>query len=213
MKQIAARYIKGVEKMSEQDIFDALCAVESVPVGCVNWKEEFPYAPSVCFHLAFSDEVLAVLFEVKEDHVLGTALESNGPVWEDSCVEVFLGNPAGEGYFNFEMNCIGTMLAAKRTSKADARHFGPELMAQIRNFGTLKHEVIDRQEEGQTWWRVEMIPFSVLGLDEAPASLRGNFYKCGDKCAVPHFLSWSEIGLPAPNFHCPDFFGEITLKR
>ena len=124
-----------------------------------------------------------------------------------------LGNPAGEGYFNFEMNCIGTMLAAKRTSKADARHFGPELMAQIRNFGTLKHEVIDSQEEGQTWWRVEMIPFSVLGLNEAPASLRGNFYKCGDKCAVPHFLSWSEIGLPAPNFHCPDFFGEITLKR
>ena len=92
MKQVAARYIKGVEKMSEQDIFDALCAVESVPVGCVNWKEEFPYAPSVCFHLAFSDEVLAVLFEVKEDHVLGTALESNGLQYKDGDFKVAMEN-------------------------------------------------------------------------------------------------------------------------
>jgi hypothetical protein len=38
-----------------------------------------------------------------------------------------------------------------------------------------------------------------------------NLYKCGDKCDTPHFLSWSPIGLPQPDFHCPDFFGEIVL--
>ncbi|WP_262895053.1 carbohydrate-binding family 9-like protein, partial [Parabacteroides distasonis] len=27
----------------------------------------------------------------------------------------------------------------------------------------------------------------------------------------PHFVSWSPIDLPEPNFHCPEFFGEIYL--
>ena len=212
MKTLTAKYLPGIENISEEEIFNELHLVDRHEIDCVNWKE-YPYAPEVGFHLAFSDKVLAVLFEVNENHVKAVTLENNGPVWEDSCVEFFIGNPTGKGYFNFEMNCIGAVLAAKRKSKTDAQHFGPETMSQIRNFGSLKHEAIDCQQDGQSWWRVELIPFSVLGLEEAPASLRGNFYKCGDNCAQTHFLSWSEIKLPQPNFHCPDYFGEIQLTR
>jgi hypothetical protein len=43
-------------------------------------------------------------------------------------------------------------------------------------------------------------------------TIKGNFYKCGDKTSVPHFLSWNPIILPSPDFHRPDFFGEFSFR-
>lgn len=211
MKSIEAKYISGMESMSDADLLKTLeAATEYNPVACVNWKE-YPYAPQVGFHIAWSDEGLAVLFKVREDHVLGTAMEINGPVWEDSCVEVFIDDPQSSEYFNFETSCIGTKLASKRRSRSDADHFNKETMDKIRCFGSLPHEPVDIEGKEQEWWLAEFIPFSVIGLVKAPESLRMNFYKCGDRCSRMHFLSWSEINLPAPDFHCPDFFGKVTL--
>ena len=69
--------------------------------------------------------------------------------------------------------------------------------------------------EGGIWnWRVTLvIPFELIGVDpEAlPEKLRANIYKCGDKTAHPHFLSWSPVGTPSPDFHRPEFFGELIL--
>ncbi|MDY3247127.1 MAG: carbohydrate-binding family 9-like protein, partial [Prevotella sp.] len=28
----------------------------------------------------------------------------------------------------------------------------------------------------------------------------------------PHFLSWAPIQLPAPDFHRPDFFGQLLFE-
>ena len=68
---------------------------------------------------------------------------------------------------------------------------------------------------GGIWnWRVILlIPFELMGLDPGnlPASLRGNIYKCGDKTAHPHFLSWAPVGTPSPDFHRPEYFGEFSL--
>ena len=209
---ITSKYIPNIEGMTDKEALEAISATEAHPLKCVNWAE-YPYAPEVSFRIAHSDKAFAVFFKVKESHVRAVSLEANGPVWEDSCVEIFLANPAGEGYFNFETSCIGTSLAAKRRSKTDADMFGDELMSQIRTVGSLPHEAIDSKGEGQQWTMLKIIPFSVLGIEQAPASLKGNFYKCGDCCEQMHFLSWSPIGLPAPNFHCPEFFEEITLNK
>lgn len=212
MKNLSALYVPGIEKLPEQRILQTLRSIERHEVGYLNWNE-YSYAPQVGFHFAFSDKVIALLWEVKEDHVRAVSLEDNGPVWEDSCVEFFVSDPDSPAYFNFEMNCIGTMLASRKMSRYDAGHFGPDKMHLIRNFGSLAHETIDIQGKDQEWWRVVLIPFSVIGLDEAPASLRCNFYKCGDNCAQTHYLSWAPIDTPAPDFHRPDFFGEVTLAR
>ena len=212
LKKLSAVYVPGIENMPEQEILQTLQSIGKHKVCCLNW-DEYPYAPQVGFHIAFSDKVIALLWEVKEDHVRAVSLEDNGPVWEDSCVELFISDPNSPAYFNFEMNCIGTMLASKKMSRFDAGHFGPDKMHIIRNFGSLSHETIDIQSAGQEWWRVALIPFSVLDVDAVPATLRCNFYKCGDNCAIPHYLSWAPIDTPAPNFHCPEFFGEVTLTR
>lgn len=211
MNKTVISKINGLESLSDSELRSALSGQQANLISNVNWPKDFPYAPSVSFRMAYSDKAVSVLFEVQEDNVKAAAMESNGPVWEDSCVEFFIGNPAGEGYFNFEMNCIGTLLAAKRRSRTDFEYLSPELNGQVRRFGSLEHKETNLKGTALDWWIIEVIPFELLGLGKAPEKLRANLYKCGDKCETPHFLSWSPIGLPNPDFHCPDFFGEIVL--
>jgi hypothetical protein len=210
MNKIKAQYIAGVESLSNEALHQALSALDKHEIGCVNWAE-FPYKPSAGFHIAYSDKAVAIMFEVTEDHVRAVAMENNGPVWEDSCVETFIKDPVGEGYYNIEVNCIGTKLAAHRLSRTDFELFDESRLSEIRCRGSLPHQKTDIQN--QEWTLLKVIPFSVLGLDKAPQSLNVNFYKCGDNCRQPHYLSWSPIALEKPNFHCPEFFGEIILKK
>jgi hypothetical protein len=44
-----------------------------------------------------------------------------------------------------------------------------------------------------------------------PETLRANFYKCGDGTSVPHYLSWNQVITETPDFHRPEFFGEISF--
>lgn len=210
MNTFKAQYIADVENLSDEALHKALSAIESHEIGCVNWAE-FPYKPSASFRMAYSDKAIAILFEVTESHLKAVAMENNGTVWEDSCVEFFVMGPDGEHYTNFEMNCIGTMLAAHRTSRHDPVKFTPEQFAQVRRITSLPHEPIDSRADGQSWWAMEVIPFEAFGYTEKPSSLRANLYKCGDECDLPHYISWSPIDLPSPDFHCPDFFGTIEL--
>ena len=208
---VEARFMRNIERLTDAEIMPVMRDwLVSCPIACVDWPE-YPYAPKVSFRVAHSDECLAVMFEVEEEHVRAVTTEDNGPVWEDSCVEFFVADPVGGGYFNFEINCIGTALAAHRYSRNDARHFDEARMSRIRRITSLPHASIDVRGEGQRWWLVEVIPFELLGLGEAPRRLKANFYKCGDKCARPHFLSWAPVRTPQPDFHRPEFFGEIVL--
>lgn len=209
---ISSTYIPKIENMTKEDALAAMSGSQAYPLACVNWKE-YPYAPEVSFKVAHSDKALAIFFTVKENHVRGVNLEPNGPVWEDSCVEIFLAVPGEKEYYNFETNCIGTSLAAKRRTRTDADMFDQEAMDQIGTYASLPHTVIDSEGEDQQWQLLKVIPFSLLGLDEMPDELKGNFYKCGDNCKNTHFLSWSSIDLPEPNFHCPEFFGTIILRN
>lgn len=211
-RHTTAPFVESIEKLSDEEIVALMRTQAANSVDCVNWKE-FSYAPTVTARLAFSNNALAIMFEVKEDNVRAVTLEPNGPVWEDSCVEFFVKNPTGEGYFNFEINCIGTALAAYRRSRTDAQHFDEKQMERVRHFGSLPHQPIDLIGNPESWWMVEVIPFELLGLKEAPSHIEANLYKCGDKCEKPHFLSWSPIALPEPNFHCPEYFGLVELAR
>ena len=210
MNTLKSTYVNGIETLEDDALRQALASLESHAIANVNWAE-YPYAPEVKFHIAHSDKAVAILFEVNEAHVRAAAMENNGPVWQDSCVEFFVLGPDGKHYTNFEMNCAGTMLAALRTSRHDPSPFGEEGFAKIRRITSLPHSPIDSRSEGQSWWAMEVIPYESFGYSSKPESIKANLYKCGDNCDQPHFLSWSPIGLPKPDFHCPEFFGKIEL--
>jgi hypothetical protein len=125
-------------------------------------------------------------------------------------VEFFVREPQAEHYYNFEMNCIGTALAARRLSRSEKEYLSEEMMQKVVLRTSLPTGV---PYEGSGSWSIEAeIPFEVIGIQGVPSRLEGNLYKCGDKTAVPHYVSWSPIETPSPDFHRPEFFGEIEFK-
>ena len=98
-------------------------------IDCVDWPHEFPYKPIVSFTIARDKEYLYIDYFVRGNYLLAVNSTDNSPVWQDSCVEFFVQIPGEKYYYNFEFNCIGTALAARRTSRSDAEHFSPEKMA------------------------------------------------------------------------------------
>ena len=128
------------------------------------------------------------------------------------CIEFFVKEPDSPYYFNFETNCIGAGLAAKRLSRGEFTHFDEARMAQVIRRSSFPPEPVDIH--GKTAWSLELgIPFSLICEGAGvPSRLLANFYKCGDKTAVMHFLSWNPVRVPNPDFHRPEFFGELILK-
>lgn len=189
--------------------FDDLASFAVTKIAEVPWKKDFPYCPAVTLHIAHTADALLLQYDVEEDNVKAVCVSSNGPVWEDSCVEFFVKTPGSPFYFNFETNCIGTGLASKRLSRESCRHFSPVMMEQVKRKSSLPHTQIDT---GKGKWTLELtVPFKLLDCGERPEKLLANFYKCGDKTAQTHFVAWAPIDNPKPNFHLPEFFGQLTL--
>ena len=182
-------------------------------IECVNWPETFPYAPLCSGRIARTQDALVVDFRVSGLDLRAQNLTDNGRQWEDSCVEVFIKDPETEDYYNFEINALGKVLACSGPDRHGRVARPAEEMEEILRFGQLEGGARD---EGGIWtWRVGVvIPFELIGVDpdNLPKSIRANFYKCGDKTAHPHYLSWSPIDTPKPDFHRPEFFGELILQ-
>lgn len=201
--------VLDVEKIASRGAFND--DLVSHKIECVNWAE-YPYRPEVSFKIAYDEEYLYIKYSVVESNVKAQYLEDNESVWCDSCVEFFVKDPDDAHYYNFEFNCIGTMLAARRTSKVDAERLSDEKMARVIRASSLPHERIDKRENSDEWSLMVGIPFDIIGHTTAPSSLKVNLYKCGDETQTPHFVSWSPIGVEQPNFHLPEFFGVLNLK-
>lgn len=181
-------------------------------VDCVNWPGEFPYAPLCSGRIAHTEGSLVVDFRVSGLDLRAENKEDNGSQWEDSCVEFFVQDPDGSVYYNFEINALGKVLACVGADRHNRKPRPAEEMEAIARFATVKK--LDAEKEGVQSWRVcIIIPFELIGVDpeNPPVKLRANFYKCGDKTAHPHFVSWSPIDTPNPDFHRPEFFGELIL--
>lgn len=183
-------------------------------VDTVNWPEDFPFAPSCRFSAGWCKKGIGILFHVKGPDLRAVATEDNGQVWQDSCCEFFISDPDDGTYYNFEMNCIGTLLASKRKSREDCIHFSEEKLKRVRRFTTLEHKAVEISDKVFSWSVGMFIPFELVGIDpeNIPSRLKANFYKCGDLTKHIHFLSWSPIDCPKPDFHRPDFFGTIELE-
>lgn len=182
-------------------------------ISHANWKEQYPYVPIAVFDIARGETELYLRFFVKGNSLRAVNGIDNSPVHQDSCVEFFMKKPNDNVYMNFEFNCLGTCDAARRLSRLDRTSVLPEEYARIRRHSTVKSLPFSEKMGVFTWELTVAIPFDIMGLnpDNLPEKIYGNFYKCADETAQPHFLSWSPIDLPEPDFHCPQFFGEINF--
>ena len=197
-------------------VYDELwVTVPKYPIDEVNWSN-FPYKPDVRFSLAYSQTGIYLKFWVTEDGVRGLVMEDNGRVYTDSCVELFI-DPSGDGtYYNFEFNCIGTLLLAHGATR-DNRKKAPEtVLSKILRSASLGKEKT-MQEKGLCEWNLtSFIPYEAFFEHHIQSlsgkTVRANFQKCGDEMAVPHFITWNPIVTPQPDYHRPEFFGELRFE-
>lgn len=180
----------------------------------VNWKNEFPKFLPVSVRVAHDGERLYLYYTVKGEVIRAANNNDFDSVWEDSCVEFFMQRDGEKSYRNFECNILGTMLSAFHESREQERRQTDEMPSIFR------HSCIEHRYEGDRqvcdWSMYLEIPKKAMGFGPGESlcrqKIRANFYKCGDETAEPHFLSWSPIDFPVPNFHLPQFFGLLELE-
>lgn len=215
VKRIRVPFIEGLENMTLQELDLAMENSAAKFAVCENnWPKEAPYTPDCNGSIARTASHLAVMFHVRGLDLRATQIEDNGRSWEDSCCEFFVTDPYDGTYYNFELTCIGSLLSSKRKSRLDSVLRKKEDVARVIRHSSLAHEETEISDRIFSWTVAMLIPYDLIGIDRdnVPVSVRGNFYKCGDLTAHPHFLSWNPIGTPKPDFHRPEYFGELILR-
>lgn len=186
-----------------------------------NYMGEKPdHLPKVEAKVAYEDAAIFVIFRVQDNYVRAVRRNHQDGVFKDSCVEFFF-SPAENsegGYFNLEMNCGGTMLFHHQSSNRENKvNISEADVARVEVAHSLPKIVSPEIQEPTTWTVEYRIPFAILEQYHAMAPpvagsvWKGNFYKCADETSHPHWLTWSPIDFPKPNFHLPAFFGTLRF--
>jgi hypothetical protein len=191
------------------------------PVTLTNYMGEKPaHFPYTQAKVAYDDEAIYVKFRVEDQFIKAVTNENQGDVYKDSCVEFFFtpGTDVEKGYFNLEMNCGGTMLFHHQVEpRKNAVVITADDIRQIKVVASLPKQVDPEITEKKTWMVSYRIPFSVLHKyhdfkDPQPGTTwRANFYKCADGTSHPHWLTWASVDRPSPDFHRPEYFGELKF--
>ena len=184
-------------------------------IKCRNWVEKFHYHPLTAFTIAYSTKYIYVDFYVRGNYLRAVNYTNNSPVAEDSCVEFFLNVPGSKEYWNFEFNCIGTVNSSHRETRENPSRLTDAEIDQIKRYASCGTRPFKEMEGLFSWNLLIAIPFSLIGIDinDMPEKITGNFYKCGSKTSNPHLLSWSPIDYPKPDFHRPEFFGDLFFQN
>ena len=180
-----------------------------------------PFLPKTEIKMMYNEEYIYVIFRVEDKFVRAVNTDINSPVSKDSCVEFFFtpGKDISVGYYNLEVNCGGTPLFRfQKKRKVGEIKVSNEDIKRIKIAHSLPKVVEPEIKEPTTWLIEYGIPIKMLDKyhditkPEKGVIWRANFYKCGDATSNPHYLTWNKIVHPVPNFHLPEFFGEIEFQ-
>jgi len=168
-----------------------------------------PNAVEAKAQLCHDGEKLYVRMTAKEEKIRAELTDVLSQVCNDSCLEFFLAPCADDAcYFNFEVNPLGTLYLG----------FGAARNTRVRQIvkdtqGLFAFKPF-RTEDG--WGMEYEIPASYIQLYRPAFKLEGeaacNFYKCGDKTEVPHYLAWSSLTSEKPDYHRRWDFGTLIFE-
>ncbi len=217
MQSYLVKHAAGPVKISAEWEDPVWNRAETAKLEVVSPKSS-SHHPCTQVRMLYDAQNLYGLFLVQDQYVCARSQHDQEQVCLDSCVEFFV-RPAGEKkYFNFEMNCGGTILLyhiADLFTK-DYSHIPLEDLDTVERFHTLPRIVDPEIVEPVTWRLGFRIPLSFfVKYARIDTNLSGqvwhtNFTKCADKSSHPHWLLWQR--LPQGSFHQPDAFGELVFE-
>ena len=188
---------------------------QNVPCVAIDnhlWSDV--YSISASAQVAWDENNLYVRLQAREQDMLRRYCVDFDPVYLDSCLEFFFCPTEGDDhFFNFEMNPNGALLVG----------FGKDRHLRTRpepaQWENLRKTLLTAPFVTADGWGITLqIPVSfvhtfVPEFRLYPGKvLRCNFFKCGDETEMPHFIAWNPIEIESPDFHRPDFFGQMLLK-
>lgn len=196
---------------------------ETLQVTHFPW-EDSGHRPVTEARLLYDDRSVGIIFRVEDRWVRAVAQHFQDSVCSDSCVEFFVAPlPHSDAYFNFEINCGGTMLLHRCMSSEERATGGKKIDVSEEDGRTIAiahsmPKIVDPEITKPTVWTVEYhVPFTLFRtyfgeIATAPGTIwRANFYKCGDRTSHPHWGSWGPVDTPRPNFHVPVSFQPIVF--
>ena len=213
MKSLKVPYVPSLDGLALSDVAKKMeTAANRQSIDVVNWAE-YAYKPVVSFDIARGDKELFIHYFVRGLSLRAMETTDGEYVHPDSCVEFFMRQADDLFYTNFEFNCIGTCLAARGVERNNRVPFTANEYKKIRRYTTVPFGAFAEKTGIYEWEVTVAIPFELMGIDATalPAKIRANFYKCADETANPHYVTWSPILLPSPDYHCPAYFGEIVF--
>lgn len=193
--------------------------IEAGEITHFNWVDP-KFKPLTQMKMAYDDDNFYVIFKVQDKYVRALATEINGNVWEDGAVELFFAPDTLNRlqYFNLEINCIGTpLMFYVRKPMSDYTRLMEEDIRKIQIASTLEGPIKEEITETVTWiieYKVplEMIEYYARVSRPAPGvSWRANFFKIATNNSNKHYVTWSPVISDKPQFHKPEFFGELRF--
>jgi len=169
--------------------------------------------------LLYDRERLYFRMVSQDRHIRGIYTRLNEPVYKDSCGELFLlpGTDPAIGYFNYEINCVGTLLMGYGKERKGRIYVGPELAGRVAIWHFIPGPIKQESPDDSHWEIEAVIPLAIMhALADFPnpgpgTEWRGNFYRCGDDTSNPQWSVWNPIETPQPDYHRPEFFGRLIF--
>lgn len=213
MKEVYAPFIPGTYNENNLDELSVLLEKgEKYAIDNLLWSDT-GYFPSVSFSIAHTGNGIALKYFVKEQHTIATYKTVNDPVYKDSCVEFFIGFADDQNYYNLEFNALGTALVGFGKDRNGRIAVPDDTVSGIK--GLSKINWVEGSAGLNKWELTLLVPFDVFIYHDIKTlngiTGKANFFKCGDDLPEPHFISWSNIDGPVPDFHLSQFFGTIKF--
>ncbi len=179
-----------------------------------NWESEPCYRPKTYAKLALTEDALFTQLICYEDNPKAAETERDGKIWCDSCLEFFV-KPFEyfDEYINIEANSKGVFLAQLGSSRENRR-----FLKELTDTSPFVSAFSGNDTKGAFWGVSISLSKKLLSecynIPEDKIDLTSpyvNFYKCGDECEIPHFISMFPVTTLPPGFHNPKCFVKATL--
>lgn len=168
------------------------------------------YMPKTAVELSYDAEELELHFISEEQELRAVETENNTDIYCDSCMEMYAQfcPSQDENYINFEINPNGAIYCSRGSTRENCVKIASDRIDAFRGSTRIHKDFWEAWIHIPVAFLKEEFPGYV---QEEGVIIRANFYKCGDKTKQPHFGCWKNIEWPEPDFHRPEYFGEIRL--